>query len=116
MPAPSFDFPAFRAAYEARDVAAWLDFFADEAEWIEYRPDRPACHRWTIGRTAIGEFLSEAAPWPSVLSVEEPEIDAGRVRFRAWLSHPDGRRIIEHVMLLTTDGRIRRQVDVEVWD
>lgn len=116
MPVPSFDFPAFRAAYEARDAAAWLGFYAEDAEWIEYRPDCTECHRRTLGRTAIGEFLAAAAEWPEVLAVEEPEIEADRLRFRAWVGQPDGRRIVEHVMLLTGDGRIRRQVDVETWD
>ena len=29
-----FDFAAFRAAVEARDVDRWLPFFADDAEWL----------------------------------------------------------------------------------
>jgi hypothetical protein len=32
-----FDFAAFRAAVEARDVDRWLPFFADDAEWLEFR-------------------------------------------------------------------------------
>ena len=39
--AAAFDFPAFKRAFEAQDVEAWLAFFAPDAEWWEYRPDAP---------------------------------------------------------------------------
>ena len=114
MPESLFDFDQFRAAYQARNPAAWLHFYADDAEWIEYGPDLTACRRRTAGRPAIGEFLRATTTWPEVLGLEEPEIDADRVRFRARVRDADGHRLVEHVMLLTQDGRIRRQVDVEV--
>lgn len=114
MPA-SFDFPAFRAAYEARDAAAWIGFYAEDAEWIEYVPDLTACNRRTIGRAAIAELLAAAA-WPELLALEEPEIDMDRIRFRVRLGHATGRRIVDLVMLVTEAGRIVRQVDVEAWD
>jgi hypothetical protein len=112
----SFDFPAFRAAYAARDLAAWVGFYADDAEWIEYLPDLPSCHRRTVGRAAIAEFLSAAATWPELIAVEEPEIDGDRVRFLVRVGHADGRRMIDLVMLAVEAGRIVRQVDVEAWD
>lgn len=113
MTGPSFDFAKFRAAYEARDAAAWLDFYADDAEWIEYGPNLSACLRRMIGRAEISKFL-QAASWPEVLGFEEPEVDADRVRFCARIRDADGHRMVEHVMLLTQDGQIRRQVDVDV--
>jgi hypothetical protein len=33
--AATFDFPAFKHAFEAEDVEAWLAFFAPDAEWRE---------------------------------------------------------------------------------
>ena len=115
MTGPAFDFDAFRAAYEARDAAAWLGFYADDAEWIEYGPNLSACRRRTVGRAEIDEFL-RATAWPEVLGCDEPEVDADRMRFRARLRLADGHGLVEHVMLITEDGRIRRQVDVEVTD
>jgi hypothetical protein len=114
MTAPSFDFDRFRAAFESRNAAAWLGFYADDAEWIEYGPDLSACLRRMVGREAISEFLRATTAWPEVLAVEEPEVDADRVRFCARIRDADGHRLVEHVMLITQDGRIRRQVDVDV--
>jgi hypothetical protein len=67
-----------------------------------------------VGRAAIGEFMRATTTWPVVLAVEEPEIDADRVRFCARIRDADGHRMVEHVMLLTEGGRIRRQVDVDI--
>ncbi len=36
-----FDFAGFRAAVEALDAERWLAFFADDAEWVEYRNTAP---------------------------------------------------------------------------
>ena len=114
MSEPSFDFDQFRAAYEARNPEAWLGFYAEDAEWIEYGPDLSACLRRSAGRAAISEFLHGTRIWPEVLGFEEPEIDADRVRVRVRIRDAEGHRLVEHVMLLTQDGRIRRQVDVGV--
>ena len=46
MPA-RFDFAGFRTALEARDVAHWLPFYADDAEWLEYRHTNPPRSRPT---------------------------------------------------------------------
>ena len=31
-----FDFAAFKDAFESRDAQRWAQFYAEEAEWIEY--------------------------------------------------------------------------------
>lgn len=110
----SFDFDRFRVAHEGRDAAARLSFYAEDAEWIEYGPDPSACLRRTKGREAIREFLHTTTAWPEILAIDAPEVDADRVRFRAWVRDAEGHRLTEHVMLLTQEGRIRRQVDVGV--
>ena len=114
MTGPSFDFDQFRIAYKARDAGSWLDFYTDDAEWIEYGPDLSACLRRMAGRAAIGEFLRATSTWPEVLGIEEPEVDTDRIRFRVRIRDAEGHRLVDHVMLLTEDGRIRRQVDIGV--
>jgi ketosteroid isomerase-like protein len=32
---------AYKAAFEARDVERWIAFYADDAQWLEYRPGNP---------------------------------------------------------------------------
>ena len=45
--AARFDYAAFRRAFSGKDAGAWSEFYADDAEWIEYRHDAPprAPHR-----------------------------------------------------------------------
>ena len=37
-----FDLAAYKRAFEAKDVEAWIAFYADDAEWIEYTPEAAA--------------------------------------------------------------------------
>jgi ketosteroid isomerase-like protein len=113
----AFDFDGFRKAYEAKDASAWLGYFAEDAEWIEYRHDDPPTRPNRMqGRAAIGDFIGKVVSWPIALTIEDPVIEGDRIAFRAWVDRPDGKRIIEHVMLETREGLIQRQIDVEAWD
>ena len=37
----AFDFAGYRRAVERLDVEQWASFYADDAEWIEYRESDP---------------------------------------------------------------------------
>ena len=50
------------------------------------------------------------------LEIGDEVIGPDRAAFRVWCTLPDGRRIIEHVIIHYADGKITRQVDVEAWD
>ena len=117
MVAMVFDFVAFKRACETKDADAWIEYFAQDAEWVEYRhqdpPQRP--HRMA-GRDEIETFLRQVAIWPITLTIEDELIDADRAAFRTWVGLADGKRIVEHVMLYLDEDKIRRQVDVEAWD
>lgn len=116
MPEQAFDVDRFRAAYRARDVTVWLGFFAEDAAWVSCGPDESDDLHCVMGQAAIAQVLRETVRWPEVLDVDEPEVDANHVRFRAWCRKDNGQRSVRHVMLLTEGGRIRRQVDVDVTD
>jgi ketosteroid isomerase-like protein len=112
-----FDFPAFSAAFAAKDVDAWLGFYAEDADWIEYRHDAPPSRPVRMaGRRAIERFLRGVARSPIELVVSDEVVGSEHAAFRVTATFPDGRRIIEHVIVDIADGRIRRQVDVEAWD
>ena len=85
-----FDFGAFRAAYGGPDPDAWAAFYAEDAEWIEYRYSAPpaAPHRME-GRERIRVVLEQV-------------VAAGR---RAELSE-----------VIHAPGRAAFRVDVEAWD
>jgi ketosteroid isomerase-like protein len=117
LAAPAFDFEAYRAAFETRDVEAWLAFYADEAIWLEYRPGNPPrAPNVMRGRDAIRGFLEDVARSDIELTIHDEALGRHRVAFAVTVAFPDGRRHLEHVILELRDGRITRHVDVEAWD
>jgi len=48
--------------------------------------------------------------------IEDEAMAGNRAAFRTWVRQPDGRQIIEHVMLYLDRGKIVRQIVVEVTD
>jgi ketosteroid isomerase-like protein len=114
---PGFDFPAFAAAIEEKDVDRWLDFYADDAEWIEYKPSAPPSAPVRMaGRETIRRFLSALAASDLRLEVDDEVVGPQRAAFRVTCTLSDGRRILEHVIVHLRDDRIARQVEVEAWD
>ncbi len=116
MPGMSFDFDGYRAACESRSTTAWLAFYAEDAHWLEYRQDPLVLVSRAVGRTAIGETLTEIGRWPDLIAIEEPEVDLDRIRFRASSRPAGGRRMVDHVMLTVAGGRIQRQVSVVAFE
>jgi ketosteroid isomerase-like protein len=113
----SFDLAAFKRAAEAKDVEAWLAFYADDAEWLEYQPDRSlADPRRYAGRAEIRAYLEHIAGEPEPLVVTDELASGDRAAFSIWMTLKDGRRFGEHCILGLRDGLIVRHVDIEVWD
>jgi hypothetical protein len=112
-----FDLPGLRHAIEAKDADRWLAFFAEDAEWLEYRhADPPARPNRMRGREEIGAFLRRVAEMPVALSVEAMVGAGDAAAYRLWADLPDRRRVVEQVMLELRAGKIVRQIDVEAWD
>jgi predicted RNA-binding protein YlqC (UPF0109 family) len=112
------DFAAFKTAVETRDVDAWVGFFAQNAEWVEYRPGNPPSRpKRLVGAEAIRAYLEELAPTPAELSISHELLGERRVAYRLTVTFPDGGRIVEHVISeIDADGRVASQVDVEMRD
>ena len=112
-----FPYTAYRAAFEAKDVSRWLAFYADDAEWIEYRhTDPPRAPNIMRGRAEIGAFLERVAAAPLTLALDSEVLGPDRIAFACTVTFSDGKRIIEHVIAHVRDGLIVRHVDVEAWD
>jgi ketosteroid isomerase-like protein len=115
--AATFDFPAFKCAFEAQDVEAWLAFFAPDAEWWEYRPDAPPRSPIKmVGREAIRAKMTYVAGADMEMEISDEVISEERIAFAFWVTRADGRQLIEHTILHLAEGKIARQVDVEMWD
>lgn len=115
--AATFDFPAFKRGFEAQDVEVWLAFFAPDAEWWEYRPDAPPRSPIRmVGREAIRAKLTRVVGYGLEQVISDEVIGEERIAFAFLVTMPDGRHLIEHVILHLANGKIARQVDVEAWD
>lgn len=111
------DFAAYASAVERKDVAAWSTFFAEDAEWYEYRErDPPRSPNVMRGLLQIRSFLEGVAASPVELKISHEVIAPARVAYRLTVSFEDGRRIIEHIIIELANGRITSEVDVEAWD
>jgi ketosteroid isomerase-like protein len=115
--AGAFDFDAYRAAFEAKDVPAWLAFYAPDAEWLEYRPsDPPRAPNVMRGHDEIGAFLERVAALPLTISLSREVLGPERIAFACLVTMGDGKQILEHVIADLRGGLIVRHVDVEAWD
>jgi ketosteroid isomerase-like protein len=113
----TFDFAEYKRAFQAQDVDAWLAFYADDAEWIEYRHSNPPRNpNRMAGREEIRAFLNRIKAAGIQIALSDEVLSGTRTAFCVTCILPGGKRIIEHVILHHAGGKIARQVDVEAWD
>lgn len=113
----TFDFEGFRRSFTEQDIERWLDYFAEDAEWVEYRHNAPPrSPNRMIGHAAIGAFLARVKASNIKLEISDEVIGDERAAFMVTCTLSDGRHIVENVIIHVTDGKITRQVDVEAWD
>ena len=114
---PEFDFSAFRDAFERKDAHRWVQFYADDAEWIEYKPSAPPRDPLRmIGRKRIAEFIAALKRSDIKISLSNEVLGRERAAFSVDVTLPDGKRVYEHTIIQIEEGKIARQVDVEAWD
>ena len=114
---PAFDYSAFKNAFERKDAATWAEFYAEDAEWVEYKPSAPPRDPVRmIGRKRIAEFLASLESSDIDISLADEVLGEERVAFSVDVTLPGGRRVFEHTILHIKDDKIVRQVDVEAWD
>ena len=115
--AEAFDFPAYARAFIQMDVERVLEFYAEDAEWIEYTPDTPPRAPGRLaGKRAIRAYLRGVAESGIGLAISDEVVGQSRAAFTVTCDLGSRRRSIENVILTLRDGLIVRQVEVEVWD
>ncbi|HEY9844464.1 MAG: nuclear transport factor 2 family protein [Candidatus Sericytochromatia bacterium] len=113
----AFDFAGFKRAFVNQDVEAWIDYYADDAEWIEYNHDHPSqTPQITRGRQELLAHLQMIKASKLSLTIEDEIIGPERAAFRVWVVLSSGKRIVEHTFIYYAGGRIWKMVDVEAWD
>jgi ketosteroid isomerase-like protein len=116
-PKAEFDFSAFKDAFERKDAQRWAEFYAEDAQWIEYKPSAPPRNPVRmIGRERIAAFLSSLEESDIEISLSNEVLGRERAAFSVDVMLPDGKRVFEHTIVHIEDGKIARQVDVEAWD
>lgn len=109
-----FDFPAFKDAFERKDAKRWTGFYAEDAEWIEYKPSAPPRAPISmVGKREITKVLETNARSDLDLALDDEVLGAGRAAFSITCTFPDGNRVFEHTIFEIAEGKIIRQVDVE---
>ena len=112
-----FDFAIFRRALETQDLEAWLDCFADHAQWIEFRHDAPSgAPTRIVGKSEIAAFLRRVKASNVRLTIRYEIVASDGCAFSVLREMPDGRRLLEHSIVHIADGKIVRQVDLDAWD
>ena len=112
-----FDLDRFLDAFRAKDLRRWADWYADDAEWVEYRHQNPPRDPHVMrGQKEIGAFLAMICVAELEITVDHVVPGETSAAFMVTVTMPDGRRIIENVIIEIADGRVCRQIDVEAWD
>ena len=113
-----FDFWAFKDAFERKDAGRWPEFYAEDAQWIEYKPSAPPSDPVRmLGRERIAGFLASLEESGIEITLFDEILGGERAAFSVAVILPDGKRMFEHTIVHIEDGKITRQeVDVEVWD
>ncbi len=112
-----FDFVGFKTAMERKDSDSWLGFYADEAEWTEYRHfSPPRDPNRMVGKEQIADFIWRVCSSDVDIIIADEVIASDRIAFSIDVTLPDGKRIFEHTIANIENDKITPQVDVEAWD
>ncbi|MCW3047551.1 MAG: nuclear transport factor 2 family protein [Solirubrobacterales bacterium] len=116
-PTSSFDAGVLRRAFENHDPAGLLALYADDAtiELADARntPSRPLRLE---GREAIRAHLEDVLARDMTHAVDVVAVGEDAVGYSLRCAYPDGTRVLCAATAQLRDGRIVREVGVQVWD
>lgn len=111
-----FDLEALKRALEARDAARVLAFYSEDLEHLEIDAAAPPKAPRKTGIDYIGAAIQGAANGGVTLSMENLVAGDGRAACTITCGLPDGRRLVSNTIYELKDGKIVRQLDVQVTD
>ena len=112
-----FDFQVLRRGIEQSDAETLVSLYADDAEMITVNKNAtPSSPRVLSGKEQIAEFLRDVCGREMTHRVEDEVVGEGRIAFNEACEYPDGLKVLTATTLEVRDGKISRQVNVEVWD
>jgi len=115
--ATRFDLGAFKRAYEAWDVEALLDFYADDVELVQIdRDNPPSSPRVRHGKEVFRGMFEHCAAAGVKATVEHAVAGQDRAAATVTCEFPGGRTVLANSILELEEGRIVRERDVLAGD
>jgi ketosteroid isomerase-like protein len=112
-----FEIDALRHAIEGRNARALSDLYADDATLIVMdRDNSPSAPRTISGREAIMTYYEDVCGREMTHQVVAGLSDDAHLAFTEVCAYPDGTKVFCSAMAELTDGCIKRQTNVQVWD
>jgi SnoaL-like domain len=111
------DIDLVKHAIEHRDARALSNLYADDATLIVMSRDAPPSKPRTIsGREAIQAYYEDVCNRDMKHEIVDGMSDDAHLAFTEACAYPNGARVFCSAMAEVTEGRIKRQTNVEVWD
>ncbi len=111
------DFEVLRHAIEESDFEALTGLYADDAELRMVNKNCPPSMSSLLrGKAAIADLLHDICGREMTHHVEDEVIGEDRVAFNEVCEYPDGVKVLGATTMDLRDGKIVRQLNVEVWD
>lgn len=117
MSTTEFDTAALRRGVEERDADCLVALYADDAELrLVDKLNPPSRPRVLRGRDEIGAYLDDICSRDMTHRIDHLVTDGTTVSFTEQCEYPGGSRVLCSATLDLADGRIVREIGVQVWD
>jgi len=111
--ATKFDVEAFKRAYEAWDIDALLDLYADNVELVQIdRDNPPSSPRMRHGKDVFKGMFEHCAAAGVKATVENTVAGPDHAAATITCEFPGGRKVLGNAILEIQDGRIGRELAV----
>ncbi|HWL81058.1 MAG TPA: nuclear transport factor 2 family protein [Roseomonas sp.] len=111
------DIETLKRAIEGRDDRTLSDFYAEDAILIVMSKDSPPRSPRTIaGRPAISAYYGDVCGRDMQHELVAGVADDSHLAFTEACAYPDGTRVFCSAMAELSEGKIKRQTNVQVWD
>jgi SnoaL-like protein len=108
--------PIWRA-FEGRDPEAFIDIYADDAELQVVDCNSPPSSPMILrGKEEIAAYWRDVFSRHMTHSLQHEVVGEDGLAFNLACEYPDGSKVLATMMFDVREGKIKRQVDVQVWD
>ena len=104
-------------AFEGRDPEAFIDIYADDAELQVVDCNTPPSSPMILrGKEEIAAYWRDVFGRRMTHSLQHKFDGEDGIAFNLACEYPDGSKVLATMMFDLREGKIKRQVDVQVWD